>query len=234
MQLLDAGCGSGAITIGLARRTAPGRLVGIDLEPGQVARARALAAQRQATNVRFAAADLYRLPFPDGSFDAAFAHNVLEHLADPLAAMLEIRRVLRPGGVVGVRDPDFGTAVLSPPIPLVERAGRLLVRLRALGGGRPRDARHHRRLLLRAGFVRCAGFAFAECQGGVAETRAFAAVFAEVLGRPDTIAAAVARGWAEPATLGAMPAAIRAWGERPDAFRALLDCAAVGWKPDAR
>src|SRR5262249_34936469 len=77
MQLLDVGCGPGSITLGLAGVVGPGVVVGIDVDPTQVEQARALALERGVTNVRFEVADLYRLPFPDGSFDAAFAHTVI-------------------------------------------------------------------------------------------------------------------------------------------------------------
>ncbi|MDI6824228.1 MAG: methyltransferase domain-containing protein [Bacillota bacterium] len=82
---------------------ASGSVVGIDREPRQVERARTLAAERGAANVEFRVGNIYELSFPDASFDAAFAHNVLERLSDPLRALREMRRVLRPGGVVGRR-----------------------------------------------------------------------------------------------------------------------------------
>jgi ubiquinone/menaquinone biosynthesis C-methylase UbiE len=75
MRLLDAGCGQGSITIGLADAVAPGEVVGLDRDPEQVERARALAAERGVTNVRFEVGDAYALPFPDASFDAVFAHD---------------------------------------------------------------------------------------------------------------------------------------------------------------
>jgi len=98
MQLLDVGCGPGAITLGLAQTVAPGEVVGVDIQASQVDRARALAAERRITNARFEVADINRLPFPDGSFDAVFAHTVLMHLREPVRALEEMRRVLRPGG----------------------------------------------------------------------------------------------------------------------------------------
>jgi ubiquinone/menaquinone biosynthesis C-methylase UbiE len=101
MRLLDLGCGPGSITLGLAEKVAPGEVVGVDLQPSQVAQAQELSAARGVKNVRFEIADVYRLPFPDASFDAVFAHVVLMHLREPVRALMEMRRVLRPGGIVG-------------------------------------------------------------------------------------------------------------------------------------
>src|SRR5262249_44921155 len=108
MALLDCGCGPGSITVGLAEAVAPGRVVGVDREPKALAVARAQAAGRGVTNVRFEEGDVHALPFADATFDAAFAHALLEHVRDPAAALAELYRVVKPGGVVGVRSPDQG------------------------------------------------------------------------------------------------------------------------------
>lgn len=154
MRLLDAGCGPGSITVDLAAVVAPGEVVGVDLEPRQIAAARTLAHERQAPGVRFAVADVYRLPFPAASFDAAFAHTVLFHLREPLRALRELRRVLRSGGVIGVRDPDAGTEVRVPATPALEQFATLVLRFAEHNGASPHYARHQRRLLLDAGFCR--------------------------------------------------------------------------------
>ena len=97
MRLLDCGCGPGSITVGLAEAVAPGEVIGLDLQPSQIERARLLAAERAISNVRFEVGDVSRLPFPDASFDAAFAHTLLLHLRDRVGALREIRRVLEAG-----------------------------------------------------------------------------------------------------------------------------------------
>ena len=89
MQMIDVGCGPGSITVGLAEAVAPGNVVGIDFQPTQIEQARDLAAKRAVANVRFEVADAYRVPFPDHSFDAAFAHAVLTHLREPVRALVE-------------------------------------------------------------------------------------------------------------------------------------------------
>ena len=113
MRLLDCGCGPGGITIGLARRVSPGEVVGVDVGGEQLERARERAS---AANVRatFREASVYSLPFPEAHFDAVFSHALVEHLAEPIKALAEVNRVLKPGGCVGLRSPDWGGFVLHP------------------------------------------------------------------------------------------------------------------------
>ena len=121
-SLLDVGCGPGTLTCDLARLVAPGRVVGIDAAEEVVQAARAEATRSGPDGVRFEVADLFALPFPDGAFDVVHAHQVLQHVADPVAALVEMRRVCRPGGLVAARDGDYPTFTFWPPEPDVERA----------------------------------------------------------------------------------------------------------------
>jgi 2-polyprenyl-3-methyl-5-hydroxy-6-metoxy-1,4-benzoquinol methylase len=114
MRLLDCGCGPGSITCDLAKMVAPAEVVGIDFDPQRVEAATGYSSEKGVTNVRFQAATVYELPFPDASFDAVFAHGLLDHLAEPLKAVREMRRVLRPGGLIGVRAPDFDGHIVGP------------------------------------------------------------------------------------------------------------------------
>src|SRR5262249_36520293 len=118
MRLLDCGCGPGAITRGLAARIAPGEVIGVDLAEEQIA----LAETENTPGARFQTASVYQLPFRDDTFDGAFSHALFEHLANPAKALLEIRRVVRPGGWIGLKSPDFGGFLLSPRSPDAEAA----------------------------------------------------------------------------------------------------------------
>jgi SAM-dependent methyltransferase len=229
MRLIDFGCGTDSITVGLAAAVAPGEVVGVDIGPAQVEAARALAAEDGVTNVRFEVGSVYTLPFPDASFDAAFARSVLEHLSDPVAALREVRRVLKPGGVIGLRDGDWGGWVLAPPSPLVEEGYALYARLWALNGGNPNRGREHRALLRAAGFGRIAASAGAECNGTSEEVQQWASVARAQLARPEFVARVLAEGWADRARLDQILAAFQVWGEHPDAFSAVLLCQAVAW-----
>ena len=118
--LLDVGCGPGTITADLARRIPAGAVVGIDRAPAVVADARAAFATSTHPTLHFEVGDVYALPFADATFDVVFAHQVLQHLADPVRALREMRRVLRPEGWLAVRDADYGAFVWYPGDPVLE------------------------------------------------------------------------------------------------------------------
>jgi SAM-dependent methyltransferase len=226
MRLLDVGCGPGSITLGLAAVVAPGEVVGIDLQPSQVEQAHALTVAHGVANARFEVADTYQLPFPDQSFDAVFAHAVLMHLHEPARALKEIRRILRPGGVAGIRDPDWGADLFTPLTPLLEQWRGLRVQVRQHNGGDPFLGHRHRGLLLEAGFARAEATASVESVGTLEQTRRYAAwLKAQLQGFART---AMAEGWVDQATVDAIVAEIDTWAERPDAFSAGIWCAAIG------
>jgi SAM-dependent methyltransferase len=120
LDLLDVGCGPGTITAGLAARVAPGRVVGVDRSPDPLEEGRA-AAVRADVAVVFAVGDVYALEVADDSFDVVHAHQVLQHLTDPVAALREMARVCRPGGLVAVRDVDYAATTWFPADPDLDR-----------------------------------------------------------------------------------------------------------------
>lgn len=112
-DLLDIGCGPGTITVDLARLLAPGCVIGMDIAEAPLGEARRLAADAGAT-VEFRVGDVYRLPLPDDAVDVVHAHQVLQHLTSPVAALREMARVCRPGGVIAVRDVDYAAMTWFP------------------------------------------------------------------------------------------------------------------------
>src|SRR6476620_1118472 len=108
-SLLDVGCGPGTITADLVAAVAPGRVVAIDRSGDVLEEARTAAPD---ADVRLG--DVYALDHPDGEFDVSHAHQVLQHLTDPVAALAEMRRVTRPGGLVAVRDADYAAMTWYP------------------------------------------------------------------------------------------------------------------------
>ena len=118
-SVLDVGCGPGTITIEMAERVAPGRVVGIDASSDVIAKAREGVGDR--SNVSFEVANIAALNFPDDTFDIVHAHQVLQHLDDPVAALREMRRLVKRNGVVTVRDADYGAMCWHPEDPLMDR-----------------------------------------------------------------------------------------------------------------
>lgn len=111
-RILDAGCGTGDDVLMLAERVGPdGTVVGVDTSETMVETARADAAD--VPNTRFRVEDVQALPFPDDDFDATRTDRVLQHLAAPLGAIEELRRVTKPGGRVGLSDPNWESLVLA-------------------------------------------------------------------------------------------------------------------------
>ncbi|MDT7805967.1 MAG: hypothetical protein QOI78_9400 [Actinomycetota bacterium] len=134
MWVVDLGCGPGSITLGLG---AESRVTGVDVDAGQVAMARDIARRAGRSTVDFLAASAYRLPFADGSFDVAFSHALFEHLAAPLDALAELRRVLKPGGRLALSTSDWSKARLRPKTANVDAALRGHYLLRRRAGGDP-------------------------------------------------------------------------------------------------
>ena len=148
LDLLDVGCGPGTITVDLAARVAPGRVVGIDASADVIEQAQALGDGR----TTFAVGDVYDLDAPDGSFDVVHAHQVLQHLTDPVTAVAEAHRVLRPDGILAVRDSDYAAFFWSPANPRLDRWLELYHQLTARNRAEADAGRHL------AAWVRAGGF----------------------------------------------------------------------------
>lgn len=152
LTVLDCGCGPGSITLGIAARVAPGRVIGVDFGSSQIERARAAAASARLENVTFETADCYSLPFADESFDRVFSHALMEHLSDPGRALSELRRVLKPEGIIGVCSPDWGGFVLAPPSAELTNAVDAYTALQGRNGGDVQVGRKLGMYLQRSGF----------------------------------------------------------------------------------
>jgi ubiquinone/menaquinone biosynthesis C-methylase UbiE len=233
MRVLDCGCGSGAITLGLAQAVYPGAVVGIDVAEVEIERCRQRALEAGVENVRFEVGSAYALPFPDRSFDAVFAHNVLEHVAEPERALGEMARVLKPGGIAGLRDTaSRGTLIVPPDEPLLEWLS-LLEETWARQGGHPHLGCRLRGLLHQAGFVEIQATASYDSYGDPQAVRFIAEVAARRCQEADFCEQVLALGLASRERLDELRAAWEQWTDRPDAFCAIAHGEAVGHKPRA-
>jgi 2-polyprenyl-3-methyl-5-hydroxy-6-metoxy-1,4-benzoquinol methylase len=151
LSLLDVGCGPGTITIEFAERLAPGRVVGIDAADDVVAQAQDRAAEAGSA-AEFAVADAYALDFPDDTFDIVHAHQILQHVADPVAVLREMRRVVKPGGIVAARDVDYVNVSIYPQLPGLHAWATLYQRVHRRNGGEPNAGPRLRAWAHAAGF----------------------------------------------------------------------------------
>lgn len=211
LEILDVGSGPGTISIDLARRVRPGRVVGIDASDDVVAQAAGLAESDGVDNVSFAVGDAYALDFDDDSFDVVHAHQVLQHLARPVDALREFRRVLRPGGVVAVREVDYGGVLLTPATAGLARWAELLDVVHRWDGGEPNAGRH-----LKA-WANAAGFSEVDSSGSVwvfasdAEREWWGESWAVRATESSFAAHAIESGHSNPAELRSLAQAWRDW-----------------------
>lgn len=149
-RLLDVGAGPGSITVDFAGIVA--HVTATEIDENALSLSERLAADRGLTNLSFSVEDVHALSFPDESFDVVHAHQVLQHVGDPVQALREMRRVTVPGGVVAARDADYAGFVWFPVLPELDRWLALYRAAARANGGEP-DA--GRRLLA---WARAAGF----------------------------------------------------------------------------
>ncbi len=136
-RVLDFGCGPGKISVGLARAVEPGELHGIAVEESQIELASAAAKAGGHDNATFHIGDATALPFDDGYFDIAHCHAVLMHVPDTQAALAEVMRVLKPGGIISAREFIVASSFLEPGADETQPAWNTFANLLSANGGHP-------------------------------------------------------------------------------------------------
>jgi ubiquinone/menaquinone biosynthesis C-methylase UbiE len=224
--VLDVGCGPGTISVDIAARVAPGRVLAIDATEAPLAGARERAAAAGIETVTFAVGDAYALDAPDGGsgsgFDVVHAHQVLQHLGDPVAALQEMLRVCRTGGVVAARDADYAAMTWYPSDPRLDR-WLALYRAVALGNGAQPDA--GRRLLAwahAAGAGTVTPSASVWCYATPQERAWWGGMWADRIVGSDLTRQALDGGFTDEDELRAIAAAWREWAEHPDGWFTVL------------
>ncbi len=215
-SILDVGCGPGTITADLADRVAPGSVLGIDRGTDVVDLAAAAHVDR--AGVRFAVGDVYALDADDATFDVVHAHQVLQHLSDPVAALIEMRRVCRPDGVVAVRDADYGAFTWAPLDPTLDRwldAYRAVARS---NDAEPDAGRHLKGGALAAGFSSVEASASVWCFTDEADRQWWGSLWADRVVESDLARQLVDGGHASTGDLDGFAAAFRQWADAPDGW----------------
>ncbi|GII80516.1 hypothetical protein Sru01_54980 [Sphaerisporangium rufum] len=219
--LLDVGCGPGTITADLAELVAPGPVTAIDPAESIVAQAREATGARGLANVTCQAADVYDLPYPPGSFDVVHAHQVLQHLADPVGALAAMRRVCRPGGVVAARDSDYAAFTWYPEVPALDEWLALYRRVARANGGEPDAGRRLLSWARRAGFTDVVASASVWCFADPADRAWWSGMWADRILDSAIAGHAVSAGLATRGDLERMSDGWRAWGAAEDGWFAI-------------
>lgn len=221
-DVLDVGCGPGTITVDLARAVPPGRVLGLDRSVEVLIKAAELATARGVENAVFEPGEATALPFADGSFDVAHAHQLLQHVPDPVAVLREMRRVTRTGGLVAVREADYGAMAWYPELPGLARWREILGALARSAGTQP-DA--GRRLIA---WARAAGLddvepsASAWCFASPDERAWWGGLWADRVTRSSLAHRALGAGLSDAAGLEAIAADWRRWADDDDAWFAVV------------
>jgi ubiquinone/menaquinone biosynthesis C-methylase UbiE len=222
LSLLDVGCGPGTITCDLAGRLAPGTVVGLDAAEAVVAEARAGAERTGPASVSFETGDLFDLRFDDGTFDVVHAHQVLQHVGDPVAALREMRRVCRPGGRVAARDSDYPGFRFFPEEAELERALAAYGRLTRANGAHWDAGRRLLHWANQAGFASVEASASAWCFATPEDRSWWGGLWAERFTRSDLARQLVEHGFADHHDLDSFAAAWRRWASSPDGWFGVL------------
>src|SRR5262245_56677564 len=152
MACLDVGCGGGDVTFEIARLVGPeGRVAGVDIDETKIGLARNEAAALSLPNVDFRVTEIQGSG-REAEFDLVYARFLLTHLSDPDGALTEMRRLLRPGGVIVVEDVDFRGHFCHPESPAFQRYVELYTQAVRRRGADPDIGPRLPGLLLDAGY----------------------------------------------------------------------------------
>jgi ubiquinone/menaquinone biosynthesis C-methylase UbiE len=218
LSVLDIGCGPGTITADLAARVGPGQVTAVDQSTDVLGVARTEIQQRGLSNVSFAAADVHRLDFPDGAFDIVHAHQVLQHVADPVAALREMKRVCAPGGVVAARDADYAGFIWLPQLPALELWRELYQRAARANRGEPDAGRRLLSWAQQAGFADVTPTGSVWCYATPATREWWGGMWADRILHSRLARDLLDLGLATAAQLEEISAAWRAWAAAPDGW----------------
>ncbi|MFJ6136206.1 methyltransferase domain-containing protein [Kitasatospora sp. NPDC092286] len=221
--LLDVGCGPGTITADLAELVGPGgRVVAVDTSAEVLEQAARYVAGRGLSNVVFEVADVHGLPYADGEFDVVHAHQVLQHVTGPVAALREMRRVVAEDGVVAARDVDYATMTWYPEAPGLDRWLALYRRIARANGGEPDAGRRLLSWARQAGFSEVTVSSSSWTYATPEQREWWGGLWADRIVSSGIAATAVAEGYADPAELERIAAGWRDWAAAGDGWFAML------------
>lgn len=220
LSLLDVGCGPGTLTADLARLVAPGDVVGLDRAESVLEEA--VVATAGTPNVALRTGDIYELPFPDRSFDVVHAHQVLQHLTDPVAALREMGRVCRSGGVVAARDADYRAMAWWPVEPSLDRWMDVYQAVARANGAEPDAGRRLLSWAGAAGFEEVTPTASVWCYATPDDRRWWGDLWADRIVESDLARQAVDEGLTHRQELADISTGWRRWASTEDGWFAIV------------
>lgn len=217
-RLLDVGCGPGTLTADLARRVSPGEVVGVDVASSVVEEAVAYAAESDVGNVSFRVGDFRDCGLQPGSFDVVHAHQVLQHLSDPVGAMAAMAQLARPGGIVAARDGDYSGFVWSPADESLDRWRDIYLAVCRRNGAEPNAGRWMLRWARAAGWSDVTYGSSTWTFASTEDRTWWSALWAERCVSSSFAHQAVDYGIATASELETISQGWRTWAEDPDAL----------------
>jgi SAM-dependent methyltransferase len=218
--ILDIGCGPGTITADLAGRVPRGHVTGVDAAPDIIEQARGVIRGRG--NLDFEVGDVYALDHRAGAFDVVHAHQVLQHLGDPVKALREMRRVTRPDGLIAVRDGDYGAMIWYPEVPALDDWLALYKRVARGNGGEPQAGRRLHAWAREAGLEDVTASSSTWTYATPEERAWWGGLWADRTVRSAYAASAVGGGYATADDLRRIADGWRAWAGHQDGWFAVV------------
>ena len=221
MTVLDIGAGPGTITADLAHLVAPGRVTALEISEGALDLSRAELAGR-GIDADYLVGDVHHLDLADDSFDIVHAHQVLQHVVDPVQALREIRRICRPDGLVAIRESDYHGFVWYPESALLDRWMDLYQTVARGNGGEPDAGRRLLAWAHQAGFSHVTASTSTWCHAGSADREHWGGMWADRILSSDLARQSVDDGHATRGDLEQIAEAWQTWAANTDGWISIL------------
>ncbi len=231
LRLLDFGCGPGTISVGLAKAVSPGEVHGVDMEASQIDIARSVAKVSRQDNAIFHVGDVVDLPFEDGFFDVAHCHNVLMHVPDTAAVLQEVKRILKPGGIIGCREMICESSFTEPDFGVIRKSWDMFEDLLAADDGHPQMGKELKSHIVEAGFTNVRATGSIDIFSAPADVAFIYALANKWFLSPEITEAAIQYGASTEELCGQIRDAYDKWRDHPGALCGIAYGEAVAGRP---